>query len=100
MGLNLTEQQCDPALCQILLDLEQGPHLPQKKKGDSGADGVSNPENGDTQMDRTEIGKKAGGLSTEKVMADSLFKLAGELSLNAIHRTEKRGRSSISGEFE
>ena len=47
-----------------------------------------------------EIGKKAGGLSTEKVMADSLFKLAGELSLNAIHRTEKRGRSSISGEFE
>lgn len=41
-----------------------------------------------------EIGKKAGGLFAEKVMADSLFKLAGELSLNAIHMTEKREREN------
>ena len=33
-----------------------------------------------------EVGTKAGGLSPEKVMSDALFKLAGELSLNAIHK--------------
>lgn len=32
------------------------------------------------------VGKTAGGLSPEKVMSDALFKLAGELSLNAIHK--------------
>lgn len=32
------------------------------------------------------VGKQAGGISAEKVMTDSLFKLAGELSLNAIHK--------------
>lgn len=40
-----------------------------------------------------EVGRKAGGMSVEKVMADSLFKLAGELSLNAIHRKENDGRT-------
>ena len=37
-----------------------------------------------------EVGKRAGGLPAEQVMADALFKLAGELSLNAIHRQEKK----------
>ena len=32
-----------------------------------------------------QIGDSAGGLSPEKVMADSLFKLAGELSLQAMN---------------
>ena len=32
------------------------------------------------------VGKQAGGISVEKVMSDALFKLAGELSLNAIHK--------------
>ena len=32
------------------------------------------------------IGQQAGGLSPEKVMSDALFKLAGELSLNALHK--------------
>ena len=31
-------------------------------------------------------GKQAGGIPAEKVMSDALFKLAGELSLNAIHK--------------
>lgn len=35
------------------------------------------------------VGAAAGGVPAERVMADSLFKLAGELSLNAI---EKKGR--------
>ena len=35
------------------------------------------------------VGKAAGGLPPEKVMADALFKLAGELSLNAIHKKER-----------
>ncbi len=30
------------------------------------------------------VGNQAGGIPAEKVMEDSLFKLAGELSLNAI----------------
>ena len=30
------------------------------------------------------VGDNAGGIKPEKVMADALFKLAGELSLNAI----------------
>ena len=32
------------------------------------------------------VGEQAGGIPVEKVMADALFKLAGELSLNAIHK--------------
>ena len=36
------------------------------------------------------VGITAGGLSPEKVMADALFKLAGELSLNAIREQEAR----------
>ncbi len=32
------------------------------------------------------IGQQAGGLPPEKVMSDALFKLAGELSLNALHK--------------
>ena len=30
------------------------------------------------------VGDNAGGIKPEKVMADALFKLAGELSLNAM----------------
>lgn len=36
-----------------------------------------------------EVGKKAGNISAEKVMADALFKLAGELSLNAIDKQKR-----------
>lgn len=32
------------------------------------------------------IGEQAGGLPVEQVAADALFKLAGELSLNALHK--------------
>lgn len=32
------------------------------------------------------VGKQAGNIPPEKVMTDSLFKLAGELSLNAINK--------------
>jgi hypothetical protein len=32
------------------------------------------------------VGERAGGLSVEQVVADALFKLAGELSLNALHK--------------
>lgn len=32
------------------------------------------------------VGKTAGGLSPEKVTSDALFKLAGELSFNAIYK--------------
>ena len=34
------------------------------------------------------IGQQAN-VSTEQVISDTLFKLAGELSLNAIHKKEK-----------
>ena len=37
------------------------------------------------------VGKNAGGISADKVMADALFKLAGELSLNAIHKRKQTG---------
>ena len=36
------------------------------------------------------IGQNAGGLSPEKVMADALFKLAGELSCNAIYTQTRK----------
>ena len=32
------------------------------------------------------VGERAGGLSVEQVAADALFKLAGELSLHALHK--------------
>lgn len=35
------------------------------------------------------IGQQAGGLSPEQVISDTLFKLAGELSLNALHKKEQ-----------
>ena len=35
------------------------------------------------------VGQQAGGIAVEKVMADALFKLAGELSLEALARTER-----------
>lgn len=35
------------------------------------------------------VGQQAGGLSPEKVMSDTLFKLAGELALNALHKNQK-----------
>jgi hypothetical protein len=37
------------------------------------------------------VGKNAGGLSVEQVAADALFKLAGELSLNALHKKNIQG---------
>lgn len=38
------------------------------------------------------IGKTAGGLSPERVMADALFKLAGDLSLNALNQKNEKAR--------
>ena len=35
------------------------------------------------------VGQQVGGLSPEKVMSDALFKLAGELALNALHKNQK-----------
>lgn len=35
------------------------------------------------------VGQQAGGIPVEKVMADALFKLAGELSLNALGKQKK-----------
>lgn len=35
------------------------------------------------------VGQKAGGRKPETVMADALFKLAGELSINAIQKKSK-----------
>ncbi len=35
------------------------------------------------------VGQQAGGLSPENVMSDALFKLAGELALNALHKNQK-----------
>lgn len=32
------------------------------------------------------VGENAGGIPVEQVAADALFKLAGELSLNALHK--------------
>lgn len=37
-----------------------------------------------------QVGKQEGGLTPEKVMADALLKLAGELSLHALHDAEKK----------
>lgn len=37
------------------------------------------------------IGDRAGGLPVEQVAADALFKLAGELSLNALHKKGMQG---------
>ena len=44
------------------------------------------------------IGKSAGDISVEQVMADALFKLAGELSLHALDekRTERKDDTSRS----
>ena len=39
------------------------------------------------------VGKTAGGISPEQVMSDALFKLAGELSLNALQKERDRGNS-------
>lgn len=39
------------------------------------------------------VGESAGGITPDKVMADALFKLAGELSLNAIHRKNNQKNS-------
>ena len=36
------------------------------------------------------VGLSAGGLPPEKVMADALFKLAGELSLQALHQKPQK----------
>ena len=34
------------------------------------------------------VGQQAGGIPAEKVMEDALFKLAGELSMEALRHTE------------
>lgn len=36
-----------------------------------------------------QVGQQAGGIPVEQVMADALFKLAGELSLNAIDKQKQ-----------
>ena len=36
------------------------------------------------------VGLSAGGLPPEKVMADALFKLAGELRLQALHQKPQK----------
>lgn len=36
------------------------------------------------------VGETAGGIPVEQVAADALFKLAGELSLNALHKKKPR----------
>ena len=43
------------------------------------------------------IGQQAGGLPPEQVMADALFKLAGELALNALHARNAAGGTPPSG---
>lgn len=47
-----------------------------------------------------QVGARAGGIPPEQVMADALFKLAGELSLHAVSRQgEAHGEDeSIHGE--
>lgn len=40
------------------------------------------------------VGQQAGGLSAEQVMADALFKLAGELSCNAMDQQNKKKSSN------
>ena len=35
------------------------------------------------------IGETAGGIPVEQVMSDAMFKIAGELSLNAIYNKNK-----------
>ena len=35
------------------------------------------------------VGQQAGGIAVEKVMADALFKLAGELSLHALGKQKR-----------
>lgn len=37
------------------------------------------------------VGRQAGGIAPEKVMADALFKLAGELSLEAASKRKTDG---------
>lgn len=39
------------------------------------------------------IGENAGRLRPERVMADALFKLAGELSLNAINKKSRQSEN-------
>ena len=36
------------------------------------------------------VGQQAGGIPVEQVMADVLFKLAGELSLNALDKQTRK----------
>lgn len=42
------------------------------------------------------VGLSAGGLPPEQVMADALFKLAGELSMQALHeKAQKNDRHRV-----
>ena len=36
------------------------------------------------------VGERADSIPAEQVMADALFKLAGELALNALHKKNER----------
>jgi hypothetical protein len=39
------------------------------------------------------VGENAGGIRAEQVMGEALFKLAGQLSLNAINEKNRKKRS-------
>ncbi|MPM74048.1 hypothetical protein SDC9_121033 [bioreactor metagenome] len=41
------------------------------------------------------VGETAGGIKPEQVIADTLFKLAGELSLNALSKRKKQSENEI-----
>ena len=43
------------------------------------------------------VGESAGGIKPEQVMADALFKLAGELSLHAINDIAKKTKTHCVG---
>lgn len=36
------------------------------------------------------VGERAGGIPVEQVLSDALFKLAGELSLEALHKKNRQ----------
>lgn len=42
------------------------------------------------------VGEYAGGIAPEQVMSDALFKLAGELSINAIYKKNKADNNDYS----
>ena len=63
--------------------------LSEAKKGDTKVKRVSVQVEDYLYDFYRKVGQQAGGLPVEKVMADALFKLAGELSLNALGKQKK-----------